>query len=69
MEVLIKYIYNQRKNSIIEHGSEIMYFDDYSYEEIENDRNIEIEFTKYVSDILKNKYNYFSIKITSFSEL
>ncbi|WP_137744825.1 hypothetical protein [Robertmurraya siralis] len=69
MEVLVSYIYNQTRNSSIEQSSEIMYFDEYSYEEIMNDIEKENEFMKVASDILKSKYGYSSIKITTFSEL
>lgn len=44
-----------------------MYFDEYTYEEIENDRNREKILINIITNSLKNKYGYFAIKVTRIS--
>ncbi|MFJ6210611.1 hypothetical protein [Lysinibacillus sp. NPDC092081] len=69
MKISVRYLYNERSNSPIENGLEIMYFDDYSYEDIEDGTLEERELIDLIIKSLKGQYGYYSVKVTSFSEL
>lgn len=69
MEVAVKYLFNRTRNSRIESDIEIMYFEEYDYEDFETDLEKEREFVNEVTNLIKQKYGYFSVKVTSFSEI
>lgn len=69
MRILVYYIYNNRSDSPIEEGTEIMHFDEYSYKEIEEDLSKEKELTDLINKTLKEKHGYFAVKVKRFLEL
>lgn len=69
MNISVKFIYNATINSPIEKGFEIMYFDDYSYEDLEDGTLEERVLIDLIIKELKRQYGYYSIKVTGISEL
>jgi hypothetical protein len=69
MEVAVKYLFNRTRNSRIESDIEIIYFEEYDYEDFETDLEKEREFVNEVTNLIKQRYGYFSVKVTSFSEI
>ncbi|MET4562163.1 hypothetical protein ABIA69_003349 [Lysinibacillus parviboronicapiens] len=69
MNISVNYIYNASINSSIEKGFEIMYFDDYSYDDLEDGTLEERVLIDLIINDLKRRYGYYSIKVTGISEL
>ena len=69
MRIFVKYIYNQTSNSIIEHGSEIMDFPEYDYDEIFDNPDLDNKLNEEIKTILKSEYGFYSVKVTGYSEV
>ena len=69
MKIRVDYIFNHTKNTTIEYGSQIMYFDDYEYEDLEDGTLKESELIDLIIEALKRQFGYYSIKVTSISEV